>query len=350
MSFSDFQIRVAEYLGVADYSGGAAAVPTDAHDLDLVKRLCNDGWRRFVNAQPKWNWMEPLVSLTLVPCTVGKLGIALNSNPSSPTPVATTNTFTDPARTETDGTWIGATVTIETGTGSGIGQSAVVAASDRYGNFTLVGTWTVIPDDTSTYKLVPLSSQLVDPADNSRYYMPDGFYGQIIGFWTYPVQGPRLKIQNTHENHIRQLYAASGGVTGNPWLAAHRPLPRSVGAYQQRWEVLFYPTPLTAYTISVRVRIYPNKLVNTSDRTAAGFEFDEAVLAAMFAEAEGQRMDKPGPKAQAYIDAISRAIGIDRANSPKRLGYNGDRSDDAYGPGRRPLNYYSVDTYNGNPV
>lgn len=339
MGFQDFIIRVAEYLGIADYgsSGGVAAgVPTDAHDLDLCKRLVNDGWRRFVGAQARWNWMSPLISLNLVPATLGTVQSA------------TSTTFTDTNRTEGTNVWTGATVAILTGTGAGTSQT--VASNTSGGVFTMTSAWPVTPDSTSTYNLIPASSQLVDPTDNSRYYMPDGFYGQIIGFWTYPAQGPRLKIQNCNENHIRQLYAASGSVTGNPWLAAHRPVARTVGPYQQRWEVLFYPTPLTAYTIQARIRVYPNKLVNLTDRTSAGFEFDEAVLAACFAEAEAQRMDKPGPKAQSYTDVISRAIGIDRANSPKRLGYNGDRSDDAYGPGRRPLNYYSVDTYNGNPV
>lgn len=62
LTFQSLCIRVAEYLGVADYSGGAAALPTDAHDLDLVKRLVNDGYRRFIG---EMNWTFLLVPLTL---------------------------------------------------------------------------------------------------------------------------------------------------------------------------------------------------------------------------------------------------------------------------------------------
>jgi hypothetical protein len=59
MTFGDLIMRVAEFLGVADYSGGAAAVPTDAHDLDLCKRYVNDGYRKFINANPRWQFLTP---------------------------------------------------------------------------------------------------------------------------------------------------------------------------------------------------------------------------------------------------------------------------------------------------
>lgn len=259
MTFQDMMIRVAEFIGVADYSGGAAAIPTDAHDLDLVKRVCNDGWRRFCNAQARWNWMEPLTTVTFDPTGLG--------------------------------------------------------------------------------------AQCSAPPDPSRYFLSDGFMGQVIGFWTYDSTGPRVGIKTTDENHIRQLYAASGGVTGNPWLAATRVLASSVGAYANRWELMLYPTPATVYTISGRIRVYPNKLVNNTDRHNAGIQFDEAVLAGMMAEAEIQRGDgKPGIRGNAYTDIISRAIGMDRANAPKRLGYNADGSD-GYRSMGRPSSYAQVDTY-----
>lgn len=68
LRFDQIAIRVAEYLGIADYgsSGSSgAAVPTDAHDLDLVKRLVNDGIRMFISDNPKWYWMRKLYSLTV---------------------------------------------------------------------------------------------------------------------------------------------------------------------------------------------------------------------------------------------------------------------------------------------
>ena len=63
LTFRDLILRVAEYLGVADYSGGVAAIPTDAHDLDLCKRLANDGYSKFLRDY-KWEFLNVLMQLT----------------------------------------------------------------------------------------------------------------------------------------------------------------------------------------------------------------------------------------------------------------------------------------------
>lgn len=76
LTFQDLIIRVAEYLGIAYYGENgneAAQVPVDAHDLDLCKRLVNDGIRMFVSesihpvtGQPfSWRWMRKLYTLTI---------------------------------------------------------------------------------------------------------------------------------------------------------------------------------------------------------------------------------------------------------------------------------------------
>ena len=68
MTFRDLVIRVAEYMGVAHYGpdgSGAAEVPEDAHDLELCKRLVNDGIRMFIQDNPKWFWTRRLFTLTV---------------------------------------------------------------------------------------------------------------------------------------------------------------------------------------------------------------------------------------------------------------------------------------------
>lgn len=67
LTFLDFQIRVAEYLGVAYYGANgdeAAQAPVDAHDLDMVKRIVNDGYRRFLTDNHRWNFLRSIVSIT----------------------------------------------------------------------------------------------------------------------------------------------------------------------------------------------------------------------------------------------------------------------------------------------
>lgn len=67
-TFRDLVIRVAEYLGVANYGTNAdekAQVPSDNHDLDLCKRLVNDGIRMFIADNPKWNWLDRVFRLNV---------------------------------------------------------------------------------------------------------------------------------------------------------------------------------------------------------------------------------------------------------------------------------------------
>lgn len=253
-------LRVAEFLGVAVYAANtAAAIPTDTHDLDLVKRLVNDGYRRFTNAYPKWNWLNPLTTVTFDPTGLG--------------------------------------------------------------------------------------SQCVN-SEAFRYYLPDGWFGQTTGFWTYGTDGPRQRIETTDENRIRELYAASGGsTTGDPFLVAHRPLAAAAGSFAKRWEAIFFPIPSSVLTVTTRARLYPDKLTNGTDVTIAGFQHDEAVLLAALAAAELQRGDKTSIYEQQYAEALKRSIAIDLQTGNRRLGYNGDNSDSPIQRLRHP--YTGVDSYNG---
>lgn len=75
-TFGDLCVRVAEYLGIANYSTADAAptLPTSAHDLDLVKRMVNDGLRVFVAERPNWIWMRRVASLTIGPTASEQVG------------------------------------------------------------------------------------------------------------------------------------------------------------------------------------------------------------------------------------------------------------------------------------
>ncbi len=267
LSFEDLQIRVAEYLGVADYSGGAAAKPTDAHDLDRVQRIVNDGWRNFVSSNPKWEWLTPTFQLQFDP----------DGNTSR---TVDDSTFTAPYQ-----------------------------------------------DDT-----VPRAA---------RYFMPDGFYGVMLSYFTYANDGPLVKIDMVHEAVIRDNHAGAEAA-GDPFLSAIRPLPASVGAFSPKWEAIFYPTPESDEIVTARCRVWPNQMVADSDRHAAGFQFDNVVLAACLAEAERQHEDQVGKMTQMYAQELQRAILLDRQSKPRFMGYNGDYSDRSLRP-RKP--YTGVDSY-----
>ena len=67
-TFGDLIIRISELVGIADYDTdgtGAAAVPTDAHDLDKCKRCVEDAIKMFIADSPTngWFWMSRIMSI-----------------------------------------------------------------------------------------------------------------------------------------------------------------------------------------------------------------------------------------------------------------------------------------------
>lgn len=271
LTFLDLQVRVAEYLRVADYSGGTAAAPTDAHDLDLVKRVINDGWRSFASALPDWQWMTP-------------------------------------------------TFTIQ---------------------FDAAGTTDRTVDDSG----FPANLRDASIPRNARYYMPDGFYGHMLSYFTYEKDGPLVSIDMVSENILRGNHAGAEAA-GDPFLSAIRPLPALADLTDDanpRWEAVFYPAPESDDIVTARCRVFPQQLVNDTDRHAAGFQFDQAVLAACLAEAEKQREDDTSQeKQQQYQNALQQAVLTDRGSRARHMGYNGEWSDET--PRARRI-YTGVDTY-----
>lgn len=68
LTLRDLVIRVAEYLGIAYYGADGseeAQVPENSHDLELCKRLVNDGIRMFIQDNAKWFWTRRLYTLTV---------------------------------------------------------------------------------------------------------------------------------------------------------------------------------------------------------------------------------------------------------------------------------------------
>lgn len=74
LTYTDFRLRVAEFLGVSYYGASgdqAAQLPVDAHDLDKVGRLVNDAYRRFLlDNERGWNFLTVPLTITFGTGTV----------------------------------------------------------------------------------------------------------------------------------------------------------------------------------------------------------------------------------------------------------------------------------------
>lgn len=339
LTMTDFQIRVAEYLGLAYYGSdglGTAQVPINAHDLDLVTRLVQDGYRRFVGENPKWNVLDIPFTLTF---TQQYSGTATGGS-------VTTLVDSSLAGVYPDNFFSGSGIYI-THSSNGVIEPfpSVTAYTGASGTFTFTTlSQTVAAGDSYQTALPPASS-----GQNYRYFMPDDFYGVVLAPWTYEIGGPRLTIEIVSEAEIRELRAGAN-TAGTPSVCAFRPLPVVAGQSGKRWETLFWPAPASNYSVTLIYKRFPQQLVNPADRSVFGFQHDDAILTAMIAEAERQRGDVQGPREAAYQMKIAKSIAIDARAAMARSKNFGDRSEDKMGIGRRPLSYYGVDTYGGGRI
>jgi hypothetical protein len=62
-TFRELIVEVAHRKDMADLSGEVAAIPSDSQHLDLVKRMVNRGYARFLRADPQWSFIERTVTV-----------------------------------------------------------------------------------------------------------------------------------------------------------------------------------------------------------------------------------------------------------------------------------------------
>lgn len=334
LSFSDLRIRVAEYLGIAFYGSGgneAAQLPTDAHDLDLVGRLVNDGYRRFLNERlERWSFMRPLMTIVFREQLTGSVTSS------------TSTTLVDTAQTETtDDAFNGYSLRTQS---SSTGDVQIRTISDYDGTtktFTVSAPWDTDPVAGDEFKFA--HPDCVE-GDNHRYAAPDDFMGVLYSPFTYPPNGPIQRMTPVPEHQIRDLIAGSD-TQGQPTAFAVESLNTTAVSTGRRWGIVFWPKPNILLPVQARYQRYPQALSGASDRSVAGFQHDETVLKAAIAEAELQRDDKKGPRAEAYERAVLQSVKIDVAASTPKFTNYGDTSDDVID--MRALRYDGVDNVHG---
>lgn len=113
---------------------------------------------------------------------------------------------------------------------------------------------------------------------------------------------------------------------GVPWLAAIQPkvFDATVG---QRYEILFWPIPDSAYILTYRYKVNPDQLTPTNLYPLGGPELADLVKASCLAVVESRLTDQAGVRHQEYIQKLIAAVGADRRNAPDTLGYASDMSD-----------------------
>jgi len=172
---------------------------------------------------------------------------------------------------------------------------------------------------------------------DGNYDLPDDFAG-IVDKLIVESENYQPEISIVGEGVIRNSRQqnpqnSDSGSTRRPFYAAVRPKVQTT-TIGQRFEVMFYPLPDKAYTISYAMRVLPEMLVDTSiEYPYGGGSHSETILASCLAAAEVQVENGHGPLWAAYKEELSSSITSDNAmNSVQFFGYNGDNSDAIHRP------------------
>lgn len=252
LGFYDLILRIAEKVGVAYYGSAGqskAIVPVDAFNLDKIKRIINDGFRRFKSNPPPrgWHWQERIAEIALFATESG------TATGGSPTTLVDDTQDKDGnyIRDEADDYFIGWVLTIIGGTG--VGEYAIVTdfvKTTQTITFSGGLSGDSTPDTTSIYRVEKIN------------LLPEDFNGQVDGPITFAASTNRgADIEWVGEVTIRRSRANSI-TTGYTLRAAVRPYQPIAGVLgsTRRWELLVDPAPVAADTLEFPYTSHFNKM------------------------------------------------------------------------------------------
>ncbi len=254
LGFHDLILRIAEKAGMAYYGStgqNKAVVPVDAFNLDKVKRIVNDGFRKFVASSPVrgWHWQERIAKIAL---SAAESGTATGGGAT--TLIDTTN------RDEADDYFNDWILTITGGTG--VGEYATVTDFDQ-GTSTL--TFVALsggstPDTTSIYRVEKVN------------LLPEDFNGEVDGPITFAASTNRgSNIEWVGEATIRSN-RADFITTGYTLRTAVRPYQPTAGVLgtTRRWELIVDPAPVAADTLEFPYTSHFNNMDCETGTATAG--------------------------------------------------------------------------------
>jgi hypothetical protein len=164
--------------------------------------------------------------------------------------------------------------------------------------------------------------------------LPDDF-GGIDGPLTYATADAcNIEIPIVPEVRLRML-RQNNTTTGYPSYAATRMINTFTGASGLRWELLLFPTPNAAYTLSFRYKVLPGELSDALPYPYGGAAHSETILEACLSVAEQRMDDEAGLHTQLFAERLAASIAQDQRNlMPEFFGYNRDGSDQVSLPNR----------------
>lgn len=272
-SFYDLILEVAVEAGVAYYGSDgqqAAMIPVDAHDLDLCKRIVNDGIKMFIADAPRtgWRWMRRTMEVTFIgPRITGTVDSIPVANQLAD--VSLENAYGDNGDLND---WY---IYILTGTGAGsyaqitdyVADGGVITVADWLDEDGEAGGTDPVADDT--FCIIPSAAT---GGNTSRYLLDENFGGEVDGPVHYAADtGHGVRIEWCSESQIRAAQAISIG-NGYPNRVAIRPYEPtgSTLSATRKWELIVNLWPTATDTIEFPYTLFFDKLRLEAGVASAG--------------------------------------------------------------------------------
>ena len=186
----------------------------------------------------------------------------------------------------------------------------------------------------------PPASEIVDPsfewsfmrptttldtvADQYEYDMADDF-GHIVGEIYYDSDNLQRPVKIVSVGTILELRSDCDD-TGRPRVAAPNWKP-SNGTDGQRQELLMYPTPDAAYTLTYRYEAYSGQLTASLPYALGGMKHSETLISSCLAVAEQRINGEKGVQSEAFLRNLATSVERDRKSGAQVFGNMGDHGD-----------------------
>jgi hypothetical protein len=155
---------------------------------------------------------------------------------------------------------------------------------------------------------------------NGTYDLPDNI-GYVVDWLTFEAGVGYPPIQLVDESQIRELQE-EGTSTGQPRYAAVR-AKAPTGTIGQRYEIVFWPTPSSNYTLYYSGIYFPDAPSGTQ-YPMGGMPHAETILQSCLAIAEQREDQTRGVQYALFLERLAASIEYDISLEPDFLGYNGD--------------------------
>jgi hypothetical protein len=152
--------------------------------------------------------------------------------------------------------------------------------------------------------------------EQNTYTMPADFGSMHSRHMTYAPETGWVPVERTTVQHIRERNQWSQ-YSEHPWMFALKWAAQTSGM-NQRQEVVFYPTPDTAYTLSYEYAVLTNKLSKRNPYPLGGPRITQLMTEACKAVGEAKKNGKRGDQWVIFREQLADAIAMDASTLTDR--------------------------------